>query len=116
MKQKPGKRPQVIRSPKSVHDMSLPKYSIAVASELSGVAQQQLRRMEESGLLTPERTAGNTRRYSDDDLAQINEVATLAEQGVNMEGIRRILLLQEEIRTLQAEIEDLQAKLAAKRE
>jgi MerR family transcriptional regulator/heat shock protein HspR len=96
--------------------MSLPKYSIAVASELSGVAQQQLRRMEESGLLTPERTAGNTRRYSDDDLAQINEVATLAEQGVNMEGIRRILLLQEEIRTLQAEIEDLQAKLAAKRE
>lgn len=108
----PPKRPLTARVPKSLQDTALPKYSIAVASELSGVPQQQLRRMEEGGLLNPLRTGGNTRRYSDDDLAHIGEVAELAEAGVNVEGIRRIFALQQQITALRAENAALQQQLA----
>lgn len=97
---------------KSTQDSSLPKYSIAVAADISGVPQQQLRRMEESGLLAPNRTEGNTRRYSDDDLTQIGEVADLAEAGVNTAGIRLILALRSELATLHAENESLRRRLA----
>jgi MerR family transcriptional regulator/heat shock protein HspR len=106
------KRTRTARAPKSRQDTALPKYSIAVASDLSGVPQQQLRRMEEGGLLSPLRTSGNTRRYSDDDLSQIEEVAELVEDGVNLEGIRRILALQEQITALRAENAALQQQLA----
>jgi MerR family transcriptional regulator, heat shock protein HspR len=105
------KRIHTARVPKSLQNTALPKYSIAVASDLSGVPQQQLRRMEESGLVSPLRTSGNTRRYSDDDLTQIEEVAELAEAGVNMEGVRRILALQEQITALRAENAALQQQL-----
>jgi MerR family transcriptional regulator, heat shock protein HspR len=107
------KRPHAARISKSRQDTALPKYSIAIASDLSGVPQQQLRRMEESGLLTPLRTSGNSRRYSDDDLTHIEEVAELAEAGVNMEGIRQILALQVQIAALQAENAALRQQLGA---
>lgn len=101
---------------KSTQDRSLPKYSIAVASDLSGVPQQQLRRMEESGLLAPNRTEGNTRRYSDDDLTQIAEVADLAEAGVNAIGIRYILALRAELAALHTENDELSNQLSRDRD
>ncbi len=94
-------------------DASTPKYSISVASDLSGVPQQQLRRMEESGLLAPTRTSGNTRRYSDDDVSQIAEVSDLVEQGVNAAGIQQILALRAELNAARAENESLRQRLAA---
>lgn len=94
---------------------SIPKYSIAVASELSGVPQQQLRRMEESGLIAPQRTGGNTRRYSDDDLTQIAEVGDLANEGINAAGVRYIQQLRMELEALQSENETLRQQLAALR-
>lgn len=90
-----------------------PKYSIAVVSDLSGVPQQQLRRMEESGLVHPNRTRGNTRRYSDVDLEQIASVADLSEAGINAAGIRHILALQAELATFAAENARLRAENAA---
>ena len=92
---------------RSVSDRTLPKYSIAFASDVSGVPQQQLRRMEEFGLLSPLRTGGNSRRYSDDDLARIADVAELAAEGINAAGIRHILLLRTELEALRAELERL---------
>ena|SRR5579862_3519798 len=100
------------RRPKITPDATTPKYSIAVASDLSGMPQQQLRRMEEGGLITPTRTEGNTRRYSDADLSQIAEIASLVEQGINTEGIRSIRALQEELAALRAENAALRAELA----
>ncbi len=92
---------------------SVPKYSIAVASDLSGVPQQQLRRMEESGLITPQRTDGKTRRYSDDDMTRIAEVGDLANDGINAAGILYIRKLREEMEALRAENEALRQQLAA---
>jgi MerR family transcriptional regulator/heat shock protein HspR len=105
-------RPKQPRARKSAQDSSLPKYSIAVAADLSGVSQQQLRRLEEGGLVQPGRTAGNTRRYSDDDLEQIADVSVLSDEGINAAGIRHIQTLHAEIVALRAENAELRAQLA----
>jgi DNA-binding transcriptional MerR regulator len=70
-------------------------YSISVAAELSGIGSQSLRLYEERGLLTPARTAGGTRRYSDDDLARLKRITELLDAGVNVAGIGKILDLQD---------------------
>lgn len=95
----------------SLPNANFPKYSIAVASDLSGVPQQQLRRMEESGLVTPSRTEGKTRRYSDNDLAHIAAVAGLSDEGINAPGIRYILQLRQDLEALRAEVADLRQRL-----
>lgn len=92
-------------------DADFPKYSIAVASDISGVPQQQLRRMEESGLVSPSRTEGKTRRYSDNDLAHIAEIANLSDEGINASGIRYILQMRRDIDALRAEVAELRERL-----
>lgn len=69
-------------------------YSISVAAELSGIGPQTLRLYESRGLLTPERTAGGTRRYSDDDLARLQRITELAASGINVAGIGEVLGLE----------------------
>jgi MerR family transcriptional regulator/heat shock protein HspR len=96
----------------SLQDRTLPKYSIAVASDLSGIPPQQLRRMEESGLITPRRTDGNTRRYSDNDMARITAIAELSDAGINPSGIRHILTLRQEIDALRADLAALREEVA----
>jgi MerR family transcriptional regulator/heat shock protein HspR len=69
-------------------------YGITVASELSGIDPQTLRLYERRGLLTPARTDGGTRRYSDDDLERLQRITNLVAQGVNIAGILQILNLE----------------------
>jgi DNA-binding transcriptional MerR regulator len=76
-------------------------YGISVTSELSGLDPQSLRLYERRGLLTPTRTDGGTRRYSEDDLTRLARITDLIAQGVNLAGIAHILKL--EIRNTQLE-------------
>jgi MerR family transcriptional regulator, heat shock protein HspR len=69
-------------------------YSISVAAELSGVSPQTLRLYEGRGLLTPARTDGGTRRYSDDDLERVRRIRYLLDGGINLAGIAQILGLE----------------------
>ncbi|MGB3895175.1 MAG: MerR family transcriptional regulator [Mycolicibacter sinensis] len=69
-------------------------YSISVAAELSGIGPQTLRLYESRGLLTPARTAGGTRRYSDDDLARLQRIGELIGLGINVAGVGEILGLE----------------------
>jgi MerR family transcriptional regulator/heat shock protein HspR len=69
-------------------------YGIAVAAELAGVGQQTLRLYERKGLLTPSRTAGGTRRYSDNDVVVLRRVGELLAEGLNLTGARRVLELE----------------------
>lgn len=69
-------------------------YGISVAAELSGLGPQTLRLYESRGLLTPARTAGGTRRYSDDDLARLQRISELVSIGINTAGIGEILGLE----------------------
>ncbi|MFC0453909.1 MerR family transcriptional regulator [Rhodococcus jostii] len=80
-------------------------YAIAVASELTGIGPQTLRLYERRGLLTPARTSGGTRRYSDDDLLRLARIAQLMEGGVNVAGIQRILALESENADLSSRLE-----------
>jgi MerR family transcriptional regulator, heat shock protein HspR len=79
-------------------------YSISIAAELAGLHPQTLRIYEREGLLDPGRSAGGTRRYSQNDITRLLEIAALTSDGLNLAGIRRVLALQEETRRLHAEI------------
>ncbi len=80
-------------------------YGIAVAAELVGVGEQTLRLYERKGLLEPSRTAGGTRRYSEDDLAILRRVIELLDAGVNLIGARHILELEAANRLLHAQLD-----------
>ena len=84
-------------------------YGISVAAELSGVGEQSLRQYEERGLLAPARTAGGTRRYSDDDLARLQRITELLAAGVNIAGISQILDLQDRNTQLESNITALKS-------
>ena len=70
-------------------------YAISVTSELSGFTAGTLRLYEQYGLITPTRTRGGTRRYSDHDLIRLGRIAELIADGINLVGIRRVLELEE---------------------
>ena len=72
-------------------------YVISVAAELAGVHPQTLRVYERKGLLTPKRTAGNTRRYSDRDIELLRRIQELTTEGVNLAGVMRIMELEDEL-------------------
>ena len=87
-------------------------YGISVASELSGIDAQTLRLYERRGLLTPARTDGGTRRYSDDDLDRLQRINELVAQGINIAGIAQILHLQHRNSELESDNSDLQSENA----
>ncbi|NUT71639.1 MerR family transcriptional regulator [Pseudarthrobacter sp. C4D7] len=69
-------------------------YAISVASELTGTGQQNIRMYETKGLLTPSRTAGGTRQYSDDDIAVLQRIGELLDEGLNLAGVAKVLELE----------------------
>jgi MerR family transcriptional regulator/heat shock protein HspR len=88
-------------------------YGISVTAELSGLGPQTLRLYERHGLLTPERTEGGTRRYSDRDLATLQRITELTDEGVNLAAVARILDLEARNAALEADNAKLEADIAA---
>ena len=87
-------------------------YGISVAAELSGIDPQTLRLYERRGLLTPARSDGGTRRYSDDDLDRLARISDLVAQGINIAGIAQILHLQHRNTELESDNSDLKSENA----
>jgi len=81
-------------------------YVISVAAERAGVHPQTLRIYERKGLLDPGRTPGGSRRYSDEDIAQMAHIQELTGQGINLEGVRRILALEAQIEKAREQLDD----------
>lgn len=79
-------------------------YGISVAADLVGMGSQQLRWYETQGLLTPDRTPGGTRRYSDDDLVRLRRIDALLDAGLNTAGIAMVIDLQDEVDDLREEL------------
>ena len=77
-------------------------YVISVAAELAGMHPQTLRIYERRGLVQPARTQGGNRRYSDVDIDRLRRIAELAGEGMNLEGIRRVMELEDELRSAAA--------------
>ncbi|WP_347110194.1 MerR family transcriptional regulator [Paenarthrobacter sp. S56] len=69
-------------------------YAISVAAELVGMGQQNIRLYERKGLLTPDRTDGGTRRYSETDLVILRRIGVLLDEGLNLAGVKLVLELE----------------------
>ena len=86
-------------------------YIISVAAELAGVHPQTLRIYERKGLVRPQRTSGNTRRYSPADIDLLRRIQRLTQEGVNLAGAKRIMALEEDLQRLRTRIAQLEARL-----
>ena len=93
------------------HDEMRALYVISVAAELAGMHPQTLCIYERRGLLTPARTTGGNRRYSDADIARLLRITELAATGMNLEGIRHVMTLEAEVVRLRSEVEQLRQGL-----
>ena len=87
-------------------------FVISVAAEMAGMHPQTLRQYDRLGLVSPQRTGGGGRRYSEEDVARLREVQRLSqEEGVNLAGIKRIIALEEQVEALQGQLEALLSEL-----
>lgn len=93
-------------------DPTAPIFAIAVAAELANMHPQTLRQYDRMGLVSPKRTSGKSRRYSMRDVVQLREIAKLGSEGVSLEGIRRILELENTVTTLHERVRELETALA----
>jgi MerR family transcriptional regulator/heat shock protein HspR len=93
-------------------DEHSPILAIAVAAELAGMHPQTLRQYDRLGLVSPKRTPGQSRRYSMRDVMQLREIAALSAEGLNLEGIKRILSLENQVSALGARVRELEHALA----
>lgn len=80
-------------------------YVISVFAEIAGVHPQTLRNYERSGLLNPQRTRGGSRRFSEADLLAIRRIQELTNEGVNLEGVKRIMRLEKDLVELKERLE-----------
>ena len=88
-------------------------YVISVAAELAGVHPQTLRIYERKGLLAPARTTGRSRRYSDRDIALLQRIQELTNDGVSLAGVQRILDLEGDLERARERIAELETRLDA---
>jgi MerR family transcriptional regulator/heat shock protein HspR len=93
-------------------DENTPLFVISVAAELALMHPQTLRQYDRLGLVSPSRTAGQSRRYTMRNVAQLREIARLSTEGVSLEGIKRILELENQNIELKQRVRDLEQALA----
>jgi MerR family transcriptional regulator/heat shock protein HspR len=93
-------------------DENTPLFVISVAAELALMHPQTLRQYDRLGLVSPSRTAGQSRRYTMRNVAQLREIARLSTEGVSLEGIKRILELENQNIELKKRVRDLEQALA----
>jgi MerR family transcriptional regulator/heat shock protein HspR len=102
------------------NDPNQPIYVISIAAELAGVHPQTLRVYERKGLVTPRRTQGNSRRYSEHDIDLLRRIQVLTNEGINLAGVMRVLELERELSRMRArlqkavdEMHEIQAQIDA---
>ena len=93
-------------------DPDAPIFVISAAAELAEMHPQTLRQYDRLGLVSPTRTGGGSRRYSMRDIMLLREVARLSAEGLNLEGIRRIIELEKRVAALGERVRELESALA----
>lgn len=94
-----------------MEDKNRPLYMISVAAELAGVHPQTLRIYEQKGLVSPQRTSGNTRMYSQADIERLQLINALTDEGINLAGVIRILDLKGRLDERDEEIDVLHKRV-----
>ncbi|MEH0108614.1 MerR family transcriptional regulator [Tersicoccus sp. MR15.9] len=93
-------------------DADAPIFVISVAAELAEMHPQTLRQYDRMGIVTPQRSPGRSRRYSKQDVDALRMVQRLSQEGVSLEGIRRVMQLENQVRALQGRVTELTEELA----
>jgi MerR family transcriptional regulator/heat shock protein HspR len=88
-----------------------PIFVISVAAELADMHPQTLRQYDRLGIVSPSRAPGKSRRYSQRDVNMLREVQRLSQEGVSLEGIKRILELENQVAALQRRVSELTQEL-----
>jgi MerR family transcriptional regulator, heat shock protein HspR len=92
-----------------------PRYMISVAAELVGMHPQTLRIYEQRGLVRPQRTAGNTRLYSEADLERLRAIQRLTtELGLNLAGVELVLRMEDQLKRMQARTDRIEREMREK--
>jgi len=87
-------------------------FLISVAAELAGMHAQTLRTYDRIGLVSPQRSSGGGRRYSERDVDLLREVQRLShDEGVNLAGIKRIIELTNQVEALQSRVKEMTSEL-----
>ena len=94
-----------------MEDKNRPLYMISVAAELAGVHPQTLRIYEQKGMVSPQRTSGNTRMYSQADIERLQLINALTDEGINLAGVIRILDLKGRLDERDEEIDALHKRV-----
>jgi MerR family transcriptional regulator/heat shock protein HspR len=95
-----------------MNDGERPRYMISVAAELVGMHPQTLRIYEQKGLVNPQRTAGNTRLYSDADVERLRLIQRLtSDWGLNLAGVERVLHMEDELERLRMRMERMEQEM-----
>jgi MerR family transcriptional regulator/heat shock protein HspR len=93
-------------------DGDRPRYMISIAAELVGMHPQTLRIYEQKGLVNPQRTAGNTRLYSDADVERLRLIQRLtSDWGLNLAGVERVLHMEDELDRLRRRMERMEQEM-----
>ncbi|WP_101784509.1 helix-turn-helix domain-containing protein [Nonomuraea indica] len=94
------------------HDEHAPLYSLGQVAEMLQVQQAYLRRLDQHDVVSPSRTTGGQRRYSQRDIMTVQHVTRMADQGMTLTAIRRILELERELAELRTELDAARTRLA----
>jgi MerR family transcriptional regulator/heat shock protein HspR len=94
-------------------DENIPLYTVGQVADMLSLKQAFLRRIDELQVVSPQRSAGRQRRYTRVEIRVIQQVATMADEGMTMSAIRRIIELEQLLAEVVRQRDDLAARLSA---
>ncbi|HXT87982.1 MAG TPA: MerR family transcriptional regulator [Trebonia sp.] len=93
-------------------DENIPLYTVGQVADMLSLKQAFLRRIDELQVVSPQRSAGRQRRYTRVEIRVIRQVATMADEGLTMPAIRRIIELEQQLAAVIGQRDDLAARLS----
>ena len=93
-------------------DENAPLYTVGQVAEMLAVKQAFLRRVDDLQVVSPQRSAGGQRRYTRYEIRVIQQVVTMADEGITLQAIRRIIDLERELAAVRRERDELARRLA----
>lgn len=93
-------------------DENVPLYTVGQVAQMLAVKQAFLRRVDELQVVSPQRSAGGQRRYTRVEIRVIQQVATMADEGLTMAAIRRIIELEQQLAAVTRQRDELAIRLA----
>ena len=99
-------------APSPLEDEHAPLYTVGQVAQLLAVKQAFLRRVDELQVVSPQRSAGGQRRYTRYEIRVIQQVVTMADEGITLQAIRRIIDLEQQLAQVTRERDELARRLA----